>query len=70
MFLRVVALGAARGRLEAVLEAALEAVPRGRRKAWAFPIVLKFKRFFQKKPSQFVELQKTVRFTASPRHGL
>ena len=42
--MRVVALGAARGRLEAVLEAALEAVPRGRRKTWAFPIVLKFKK--------------------------
>ena len=68
--MRVVALGAARGRLEAVLEAALEAVPRGRRKTWAFPIVVYVERFFLRNILTFVELQKTVRFAKCPRHGL
>ena len=47
-FLRAVALEAARGRLEAVLEAVLEAAPRGRRKTWVFPVVPWFKEGFSK----------------------
>ena len=46
----VVGLGAVRGRLEATLEAVLEAVPRGRCKTCVFPTVAWLKRFFIKKP--------------------